>query len=280
MRRKLLALICTLALCFGCFAIAGCGNSKPEDEGTTVTDVEQEPEEKVEEKVDPAEKFYGEWKSALVESQGVKMVGDLSAMLDTESGIVLKVNDDNTGSLTLGDEGGDFTWKLKDDDTLTITIQDEDGEENMTTNLAYTNDALVLDLKGASFEGRFTFTKDGTIEGYDLVDESSLTNITAADQLLGSWSLTGFSMQGMTVYGDAETISTIAGTDEMVISFEDDGACSLNGSTITWGIDEESGAHLENDSQSVAIKLAGDYLVMDMSEVTDMDAYALFSKTE
>jgi uncharacterized phosphosugar-binding protein len=84
MRRKLLALICTLALCFGCFAIAGCGNSKPEDEGTSVTDVEQEPEEKVEEKVDPAEKFYGEWKSALVDSQGVKLVGDLSAMLDTD----------------------------------------------------------------------------------------------------------------------------------------------------------------------------------------------------
>ena len=84
----------------------------------------------------------------------------------------------------------------------------------------------------------------------------------------------------MTVYGDAETISTIAGTDEMVITFEDDGTCSLNDSTITWGIDEESGAHLENNSQLVSIKLAGDYLVMDMSEVTDMDAYALFSKTE
>lgn len=270
MSRKLFTFLCTLALCFGCFAVAGCGSSTPAGSDTTAT---------ADGSVDPAEKFYGEWKLALLEYQGVYMVGNLDEFLETGGNTSLKFSNDGTGSLAILSDNWDFTWETKDDNTLTIAVKKADGLNSLTADVVYSDGAITLDLKMEDFEGKFTYTKDGTIKGYDIVNESSLTDVTSSDQLLGSWNVSGISTPDMTIYGDAQSISAISGNNVRVITFADDGTCTLNDSSVKWVIDEEGGAHLDNGSQTFELKLSSDYLVMVVRKTAGTD-YLLLSKTE
>ena len=289
MKNRLLVWLCSLALCTCGLTLAACGSAGSEGGGDAVVTEEEAPQEEAKQEeakqeeapVDPNEKFLGEWKLALMESQGLSITGDLSEMLGATSGVVLKINEDSTGSLALGDEGGDFTWDLRDDNTITMVIEDSTSEDAETTSVdvAYADDVLSFELKDEENDARLSFTKDGTIEGYDSVTVDTLTDFSSNDQLVGSWNMCGITMGTMTAYGDPETIASLSGLDSVDLEFSEDGTTTFNGSSVNWGIGE-NGAYMENGTDQVSLKASGDYLVMDMTEYLGKDSpmLAIFAR--
>jgi hypothetical protein len=349
MRKRLGALAgaCVLSL-----ALVACGGAAD----TTSTDAGTTGEEAAQEQASAEEKFLGNWKFAAVESQGITMAGDLSAILsatDTEFEMSLDIADDHTGTWSFNGETADFTWELLDDERIAakVVAQDkaedadaeaEDGEEEEIVievdddeldaegdeeggsaaedaagaaseleealgtdagfELLFADDSLRLDSstlttgddaddaaepaedadsdsgeeEEAEFEGVFVFTHDGTIADMPEISSEKATEFTSADEVSGTWTLSGINMMGLMFYGDAKDLSAMAGDTDTSITFDAE-KVSLMGSEGTWSVGKD-GAAIDLDGTSVPVHKLGDALIVDLSDIIGFDMVMMFTK--
>ena len=279
--KKTIAKRMAAALFTGCLALSACGGAASSSQASSSAKTEAV-------KADPSEKFIGEWKLAGMESQGVTMTGDLSAVLgdDSESSAetLLTVKDDGTGKLVFASEGGDFTWKQKNDDAITIEVKNNDDSTTTSMDITFEDDSLQLEMKDEEMSGTLIFTADGKSDKFKEITVDKATAIKSESELLGSWKLSGMNMMGMSVYGDVSALAEMsgqAGTDTSV-TFESGGKCTLMGQECTWAIGSD-GATIDLSGVTIPVKALDKDLTLDLGSLlgaigSDMKMVYLYSK--
>ena len=193
------------------------------------------------------------------------MSGDFSLMFDDGEGATLSLEEDGVGTMTFAGESADVTWK-QDGEKLTVTTS-----EGKDLDGTFKDGVIVLTMADDDFTGTLIFTVDGT---YDKAREISLAaakDITSESELIGTWSLSGMNMMGMTIYGEAASLASMAGETDVTVSFEEGGACTLMGEEATWSIGSD-GAVITTDGASIPVKALGDDIVIDVAGATgDLD---------
>ena len=104
-----------------------------------------------------------------------------------------------------------------------------------------------------------------------------MTPITSEDALVGSWTLSGINMMGITMYGDAKDLAAMAGGQDVSLSFEKGGKCHLMGSDATYAVSSD-GATITEENISIPVKALGDEIAIDMTDLIGMEMIMVFSK--
>ena len=293
MKKYLSALIATmlLACCLGLVACGDSGSSssaasdssssaaatESSSEATESGSESEATESESESAADPSEKFVGDWKLAGLQMNGVIVIGDLSAMdVGTAS---LNIAADGKGAITLDDTTTTFTWKQTDDDTLAIEVENapEETAVSAAANATYEDDTVRINLKTDDQEGTIIFSKDGNVPGLESFSMDDATDITSEDALIGTWKVSGATMDGATMYGDSEALATMTGSEEMILTFEEGGTVTMLGSDATWSVGE-NGVVITDGQAEVAVKALGDDIVVNIGEVYGMNMLLKFSK--
>jgi hypothetical protein len=247
--------------------LGGCGGSAPQ-----ATTESQEAAVVEEEAADPKEKFLGEWKFAYIESDGLTMVGDLSALEETvgESvNIGVTFNEDGTGQVVAGDEKLDVTWELNDDGDLVATQVEDKEAEPMT--FKYEDGELhginvsIDEETSEQSELIISFTHDGKSEKVTAPKVADATDITSADALVGKWNLSGMSFMGITFSGSSEKVAEMFSDQSVATEFKDDGTCSFFDQDCKYTV-SDSGATIDYEGSSVPVKQLGDNIIVDLTE--------------
>lgn len=275
--KKQLTMLLAAALCASSITLGACGSPAPADNSAkteaTTTD------EKKEEAVDPAEKFVGDWKLAYIEVNGVTMAGDLSQMFGDTEIPTLAIDKNGTGSMALNDDEGTLTWKLVDDNSISIVMDNSEEKKEIPVTYDEQKATLSLTMEDDSMSGTLFFTADGTSKDVVAIDISQAKDITSADEIAGEWKMSGAGMNGMFMYGDAETIASISGGDfDPALSITADGKITLNGSTLDITIDENGASVGVEGVSLISLKTYEDKLVMDISSVMGSPFFVLYSK--
>ena len=280
--KRHLTLLWAVLLGVSMMGLPACGGSG-KTEGAAPAEVEEA-------KVDPAEKFVGEWKMAAMQFQGMTVVGEFSKILDTDATMNLTLSEDGTGSMTMNEDEASLTWELVDDETAALTVvREESGDEGSddlesvvseddTLNITYQDDGLLLELKDEETEGSVLFTTDGTAPAYPVLSIDDATAITSADDLVGEWKLTGMNFFGATMYGEAETLAEMVGDSaDTTLVISEDGNAKIMGEDVTWSVGEE-GATIDFGGTEVSLVSLGEGVAIDFNEVIGMDMVLLFTK--
>lgn len=278
--KKYWALIFAAVLCVGCLGLAACGGSGSSNEGSSdqaATAPDEGAAGSAAPAADPTAKFIGDWKIAAVEYNGVTMAGDFSKYVGLDGGGTLAINADGTGTLNLGESrSGDFKWEASGDDAITATVNEN------STPIEYRDGALFLVLEQDGQKGSAIFTPDGTYAAAKEITVKGATPITSEAELLGTWKLTGLSMAGISVYGDADTLRAAMGVEaDPDVTFEKGGVAKMNTEDGTWTVDA-NGAILNTKfvTEDVAcpVLMLGDDIVIDFSGAAGAELYMLMSK--
>lgn len=275
--KKQLTMLLAAALCASSITLGACGSPAPADNSAkteaTTTD------EKKEEAVDPAEKFAGDWKLAYMEVNGVTMAGNLSQMFGDEQIPTLSIDKNGTGSMVLNDDAGTLTWKLVDDNSISIAMDESEDKKEIPVTYDEQKAALSLTMEDDSMSGTLFFTADGTSKDVAAIDISQAKDIASVDEIAGDWKMSGAGMDGMFMYGDADTIASISGGGfDPALSITADGKITVNGSTLDITIDENGASVGAEGVSLISLKMLDDKLVMDISSVMGSPFFVLYSK--
>lgn len=289
MKKRVLALLCTIALSVCGLTLVACGDSGDASKAS---------------KPDTT-KFVGEWKIAAFESEGITMVGDMSAFMGESTSIALTINEDGAGSMSYGEDTADFSWVANDDASkITITVAESDADgavsdlENMlgggttegeeatekstepiTFDITY-NDAdkaLVLTNESDGQEFSAYFTADGTLSSMPVINADATQPITDKKQLIGDWKLTGISMMGISMYGTQESLATMAGDTDMSFSLAEDGTGTMADESISWKIGDD-GATMTAEGQDIKVSALGDGIALDFAETYGIEMILVYGK--
>lgn len=259
---KAKALIVGMLAVAMCVVLAACGGSSSGSAASSADSSNSESSSAA----DLEAKFIGTWKVAAVEVQGMTIVGDFGKSFETVGDMSLTVNQDGTGSIKMADESDDFTWELEGENF--IVLAGENLAEGLTVE--YKNDMLVFEMNDESFSGKAYFSKDGTFGALKPISAGEGTSVTSKDALVGTWNLAGVSMLGMTLYGDAESLSQLGVGTDLKLTFNEDGTATAFGEAATWEIGENGATVVSDPSDSATqmrILTVGDYLALDASEM-------------
>lgn len=243
---------CVIALCL---ALAGCA-------GGTGSSAAASGESSA---ADPAAKFVGPWKVAAAQVQGVTVTGDFGALLDETYEFNFELAADGTGTVTYNDESGDITWELVDDDTITIIETTVGSEETYEANLA--DGALSIETEDSDMTVTVMFTPDGVLQGMPQITASNAKAITSEDELVGTWNLCGVNMDGAMMFGDAESLSELAGMGTSA-TFEKGGSVTFMDTDLQYAVSSD-GAVITGLAEDVSVKKLGEDLIIDFSNLMD-----------
>ena len=261
---------------------------------------------------DPAEKFYGTWTLASMRSGDLTMVNDFGASSDQSMGLV--IDEGGTARLIFDGETVPLAWEQKDDDTLLLIdesarpFDDEDvndldddddndlddlddgsdlddapdaddvlGEGLLNANsleLVYEDKALTLAITSEDFDGTLTFTSNGALEDYPRLDNVKTKEFDDADEMVGTWHMSAFCMDGITMYGTPEALAARMEMDFTLV-LDADGTAHLLDSTFSWSL-SDSGASLTIGDQTIPLrKTAQGWMILDMTEAMGEDEAVL-----
>lgn len=209
-----------------------------------------------------------------MEYQGVMISGDFSAVAGQDVEMTISIKDDGKGSMAMQGESVDFTWTKKDDATITIKPATEDGE---SIDVTLKDGALFMTAPMDEVQAEAIFTPDGTYANAKEIDMSKATAVKSADELVGTWTACGLSMMGMSVYGDAASLTSIAGGTDMTATFTKDGKVTVMGGEGTYTVDG-NGAVATIEGAEVPIKVLDGNIALDLSGATGMDMVFVLSK--
>ena len=279
-KKYLAALIIALIAVLSLAMFTGCGSGS--DSGAS-DQTDAEAAEEAEEPADPAELFTGTWIFAAAESEGVTMAGDFATIFGEDGGVAsLTINDDGTGEMKLGDDSSTLKWALKSDKSITIKPDEETDEVGDEVEVFYQDDSLRMEMKEDDQSATVIFTKDGKYAGAKIIDMSEAVPITSADELIGTWSMTGLKMMGVSCYGSKEALKNLSGGEETTITFNKDGTIDMSGESGTWKVDSNGATVSGSDSTgsyTAPIMKLGDDITFDLTEhYSDMEFVLLFSK--
>ena len=255
--KKFLAVLCASLLCVCCLALAACGGGSASSSSASASSSAAP--------ADPMEKYYGDWKIAAAEVNGVTMSGDFGTLLGEDtSGSTLSVKSDGTGSITFGGESVDFTWAQNTDDSIVITPKTE-SDSIKTAPVKYEDGALKMTMEDNDMTGTLIFTADGTYPGAKEISADAATPITSEAALVGEWKLTGANMMGISMYGSADDLAAVmGGTTDTTLTFEQGGTAKAFGEDATWTVGSD-GASFTMSGTSIPVKALGDDIVIDAS---------------
>lgn len=300
--RKNLAMLCAAMLFACCLALGACsggGSSSAASSGSASASAGAS-SASASASASAQASFEGTWKLAAVESQGITMAGDFSSIIGSEQGMSLTIKADGTGEISMNDETAPLTWTQKDATTITIDAKNADGSASnasaeagsasaeagsdaseaahgLTTDVTLKDGALYMDMTQDSFSGTAIFTADGTFAAAKEINSAAATPITSEDALVGSWTLSGMNMMGISMYGDAKDLAAMAGDSDMSLSFEKGGKCNLMGSEATYAVSAD-GAAITESGMGIPVKALGDDIAIDMTDLIGMEMIMVFSK--
>ena len=281
--KKYLAILFAAMLCLGCLGLAACGGSNSDssssagsDEQAATAPDEGAATDEGAASADPAAKFVGTWLLSAAEMNGVTMAGDFSQYVGMDNGGVLILNADGTGSINLGEgrENGDLAWAVTGDDAATITVNGTD------TPLAYKDGAVFMTFSQDGQTATIVFTQDGVYTDAKVVSAADGKPITSEADLLGTWNLTGLSMGGISIYGDAEALAGFMGGDDSgsYITFEEGGVAKMSTEDGTWAVDA-NGATLTTkfftEEVTCPVLMVGDDIAIDLTEAASGTEFIL-----
>ena len=202
--------------------------------------------------------------------------GDFTSVLGDKTGAALSLKADGTGTMSMQGETTDVKWESSDGKTLSITSTESKDETAITG--ALDGDVLRLDLSDEKFTGKMIFTADGAYDEAVVIDTASAKPITSADALVGDWKLVGFVMSGLTMYGTADQLASVMGTEIVpTASFTADGKVNLMGSESTYTVDS-NGAAVAFGSSTLPVKAIDDKIVVDWGESASGMPSFIFAK--
>ncbi|MBQ9041322.1 MAG: hypothetical protein IJ111_00740 [Eggerthellaceae bacterium] len=311
--KKYLSILCAAMLCACCLALGACASGGSSSAAASSASASASASESSS-AADPAEQFVGTWKFAAAESQGITMSGDLSALLGTDTSMAFTLEAGGTGSATFAEETAAITWEVTGDNAISIKAADEAASssaaaasseaasassetasseaasasaeaaeatdldaDSFTATATLEDDALKIVMGEGAEQATLILTKDGTYADAKTIDASAATPITSEDALVGSYTLTGMNMMGISMYGPAEALSAMAGGTDMTVTFEKGGKVDFMGSEATFTVGADGAAIVEGEAQ-VPVKALGDDIAIDMSEFLGMQMVMVFSK--
>ncbi len=278
--RKYVAMLCAAMLFVCCLALGACSNGGSASASASGSASAASASAS---SASAQASFAGDWKLAAVETQGITMAGDLEAVLGDGNNLGLVIKEDGTGTMTFGGETANFKWEQKDASTITITPEATSSSASSgsttqkTADVTMKDGALFMALEEDSFTGDAIFTKDGTYDDAKLIKTADAKAITSADSLVGTWTLCGMNMMGISMYGDAKALSAMAGDTDTTLVFDKDGKVTMMGSDAQYTVGAD-GAAITEGSTSIPVKALGDDIMIDMSDMLGMEMVMVFSK--
>ena len=288
--RKYLAMLCAGMLFACCLALGACSGSGSSSAAASSSASASAASASASSSAGLQASFEGTWKLAAVESQGITMTGDFSSIVGSKDGMAMTIKPNGTGELNMNGETAAFTWTQKGFDAITLDVKAADASASsasaassgsaasaMTVDVVMEGGALFMAMDQDTFSGNAIFTTDGTYAGAKEITSASMTPITSEDALVGSWTLSGINMMGITMYGDAKDLAAMAGGQDVSLSFEKGGKCHLMGSDATYAVSSD-GATITEENISIPVKALGDEIAIDMTDLIGMEMIMVFSK--
>ena len=304
--KKYLAMLCATMLCVCCLGLAACGGSASSSAAASGSSASASASAS---SSSAAVSYAGDWKFAGMEanmgSGAVTMVGDLDAIASAFGGgsssmtFGLTLKEDGTGSFVSGDQSYAVTWS---DNGKGITLTDASGSASAssasasassaaasgssagfgglgtTLDLTYDDGVLSFSLNQDGQTGTIFFTKDGKLPGATEISAANAKPITSEADLVGAWKLSGMNMMGLSIYGDADALSAMAGgSADMSVTFEAGGKGKMSGSDFTYTVGSD-GTTMESGGAKLPIQSLDGQLMIDMSELVGMPAIMVFNK--
>ncbi len=281
--RKYVAIVCAAMLFVCCLALGACSGGASSSAASGSASAASASASSASAQAS----FAGDWKLAAVETQGITMAGDLEAVLGQGNNLSLSIKEDGTGTMTFGGETADFKWEQKDASTITVKPEAQadssassassESTTQKTADVTMKDGALFMALEEDSFSGNAIFTKDGTYADAKIIKTDEAKPITSADSLVGTWTLCGMNMMGISMYGDAKALSAMAGDTDTTMVFDKDGKVTMMGSEAQYTVGAD-GASITEGSTSIPVKALGDDIIIDMSDMLGMEMVMVFSK--
>ncbi len=282
--KKLLAMVCAMALCASCFALTACGNSSSNESGSAASSESSAA-------AAAEEGFAGDWKLAAAEGDGVTFAGEFKAMYQAESSIDLTLGENGKGTLSFDDESEEITWEEVDDTNAKLTVSrtlfddknlsssEAAGEEDsITVDIVLEDGELSIPLGNRSYADTMIFTRDGEIAKLPDLDVSKAEEITSADVLKGTWTLTAVDVSSLLMYGESENLAALISQDSVEIEFKDNGVVDVMGTESTYEV-TDSGTTIEINDTDFTLRMAGDDLLLEYpEETTGIQMVERFSK--
>ncbi len=294
--RKLLGIVCAIALCMACFALVACGNSSSSGDasaagGSAATASDSASAEGSSSAASEDETFIGDWKLAAAEGDGVTFAGDFKAMYQAQSSIDLTLGEDGKGTLSFDGESEEVSWEAVDDTNATLTISrtlfDDKGlssseaakqEDSITVEIVLEDGSLSIPFGNRSYASTMIFTRDGQMAKLPDLDVSKAKDITSADDLKGSWTLTAVDVNSMLLYGESERLAGLINQDDVEIVFKDDGLVDVMGADSSYEVSDK-GATIKINDTDFTLRMSGDDLLLEYpEETTGIQMVERFSK--
>lgn len=313
--KRALAMLCATILCVSCLTLAACGGS---GSGSAASSGSASASASSTASASASTDYVGDWKFAAMEadmgSGKVTMVGDLDAIASTfgsTNGMQfgLTLNADGTGSFVSSEETYPITWT---ESATGITINSASTESasaasasaasasaasasaesaassgadaglggiGSTVELTYADGVLSLKMERDGQTGTILFTKDGKLPGAAEITTENAKPITNEADLVGDWKFTGMNMMGMSIYGEADALSSMMGSGDVdtTAKFEAGGKGTINGSEFTYTVGA-NGAEMESGGSKVPILSLDGSILIDMGSQLGMPLIMVYSK--
>ena len=153
------------------------------------------------------------------------------------------------------------------------------GDSSEPVEFTIEDDVLKGTIESDGQTVTMLFTKDGNLPGALSIDTEKATPITSEADLVGDWKLTGMSMMGMMVYGDADTLSSISGDADTSITFEEGGKCTMSGEELEYSVSED-GAIISESGIDIPVSKLDDAIILDMGTASGMGIDMVFMYTK
>ena len=226
---------------------------------------------------DGSAKFTGDWKLAGLDYMGLAVTGNYSSLVGWTGGS-MTIDSDGTGSVTLGEESGSFTWKQDGENKLAITMTGGAESIDAVTTLTLEDDVLTLEMSDEGTTGGMKFTRDGMIKGSPDTVLATASKITKEDALIGTWKLAGMTQNGAVIYGDADKLAEVSQLGDSTLVLEKGGKGTFGTQGAAWEVGA-NGATIKDDAGTeISVKAAGNYLVLNVGEPFDMDMTLFYTK--
>ena len=224
-----------------------------------------------------SDQFTGDWKLAGLDYMGLAVTGNYSSLVGWADGS-MTIGSDGTGSVTLGEESGSFTWKQDGENKLAVTITGGAEGIDAATSLVLEGDVLTLEMSDEGTTGGMKFTRDGTMAGSPEAVLATASKITKEDALTGTWKLAGMTQNGAVIYGDADKLAEVSQLGDSTLVLKKGGKGSFGSQEAAWEIGGD-GATIKDDVGTViSAKAAGEYLILNVGEPFDMDMTLFYKK--
>lgn len=151
-------------------------------------------------------------------------------------------------------------------------------DEGFVADTSLENGSLVVSAKGDAFSGKLIFTADGSYEGSQPIDASSLGVVAAKDAVVGDWTLAAVSMSGATLRGSAKDLAAALGiTEDTKLSIKDNGTIVALGQQTSWELGD-AGASVSIGGSSLPLTTCEEGIALDASGILGREVIMVFAK--